>query len=864
VLACLLFEDTFYEDGESVADRIARAAADPRISPFELAELAVEARVRHNLRHVPLLLASILADRAKGNSIVPDTIGRVIQRADEIAEFLAIRCKVKGVGTGELVKPGVITHGIRKGLARAFAKFDAYQLAKYEGARDAIKLRDVLRLVRPAPVDDRQAALWGDLRHGTLARPDTWESALAGGADKKAVFTRLLEDGKLGYLALLRNLRGMRDAGVDRDLVRQAILARRGGADKVFPFRFIAAAKAAPEFEPELDQAFVGTLSQAPRLSGKTVALIDVSGSMYHGRVSAKSDMTRIHAACALAAILREVCEVPAIYATAGNDGTRIHQTAPIPARRGMALVDAIHAMCRSPGRRRDLPRPVHGVGARPGEDRESGYRLHRRAGLLHGVPRAAGRLQAVGRPELPDQRGDVQARHRLRAVGPRRRLLREDRRLRPGLRGSGSDRTAGSFGTSPFFPSDRRQRMPTTDTRTTIIPGVGPLFDDDEFPQSRRRSSARPQAVRPSAIPPPARPLPANPREWNPAEVRRQVVTFVNRYLAGDYERPETAARPEHLFGLRESPKAQSIITKLTPELALRILHFNRRNRDIHIKALVTYVTKQLAGKWTLTSSDMSFLKNGDLGNGQHRDFVPIITGIPIDEIGIKFGLPDDSVFQEDRGERRTLADDLTIAGYAPEFNANQRTVLSAAGRLVYHLEQGRMPWATTPSLDEEDLVALLERHPDLKEVVGRYYVAITGSGIGSASGCAFAGLFAEADPIRALEFIEKFAHGNDPNPRSPILRARDFCLKEGKRGRTATRNNSMVIVVRAWENHYHRRNVKSLSTKLFAKGERVGLEGKEATRRGLFPRVAGLRYDNHNRLIPRSHPVSRLASLP
>jgi 60 kDa SS-A/Ro ribonucleoprotein len=155
------------------------------------------------------------------------------------------------------------------------------------------------------------------------------------------------------HLAILRNLRNIIEAKVsDRHMNKLKIALRDGSwsTSKVFPFRFIAAAKAAPEFEAELDQAFVGTLSQMPKLPGKTVALIDVSGSMYGSRMSARSDMTRIHAACALAAILREVCEVPAIYATAGSDMTRIHQTAPVPARRGMALVDAIHAMCRPLG----------------------------------------------------------------------------------------------------------------------------------------------------------------------------------------------------------------------------------------------------------------------------------------------------------------------------------------------------------------------------------------------------------------------------------------------------------------------------------------------------------------------------------
>ena len=109
---------------------------------------------------------------------------------------------------------------MRKGLARAIAKFDEYELAKYD--RDsAVKLRDVLRLVRPTPKDEAQSALWKRVKERTLTMPDTWEVALSGGADKKATFERLLRERKLGYLALLRNLRNMVQAGVDVDLVRR-------------------------------------------------------------------------------------------------------------------------------------------------------------------------------------------------------------------------------------------------------------------------------------------------------------------------------------------------------------------------------------------------------------------------------------------------------------------------------------------------------------------------------------------------------------------------------------------------------------------------------------------------------------------
>lgn len=155
----------------------------------------------------------------------------------------------------------------------------------------------------------------------------------------------------MNHMAIIRNLRNILEAGVSEKhlaKIRKALTSSEWvkGGNQILPFRFIAAAKAAPKFESELDTAMLANLSQLPKLSGKTVAIIDVSGSMYHAQVSAKSDMTRAHAACGLAAILREVCEEPVIYATAGNDITRVHQTQLVPSRRGMSLVDSIYNMC--------------------------------------------------------------------------------------------------------------------------------------------------------------------------------------------------------------------------------------------------------------------------------------------------------------------------------------------------------------------------------------------------------------------------------------------------------------------------------------------------------------------------------------
>lgn len=319
VLSCMLWEDGFYEDGKTIADRITETAL---LVPVEkLSALAIEAREVFNLRHVSLLLCDVLSKTGRGNKIVADTIDRVIQRADEPAELLSIYWR-----NGRKMVPAQM----RKGIGRAFGKFNEHQLAKYD--RDgAVKLRDVLRVVRPTPANDEQSALWKRVKDRTLVTPDTWEVELSGGKDKKETFERLIREGKLGYLALLRNLRNMATAGVDVDLVKAAIVARKGGAQRVLPFRYVAAARAAPQFEPALDQALCEAISEMPVLPGKTSILVDVSGSMDE-RLSAKSDMTRMDAAAALGSIIPGDVRV----------FTFSHQVVEVPPRRGMAGVDAI------------------------------------------------------------------------------------------------------------------------------------------------------------------------------------------------------------------------------------------------------------------------------------------------------------------------------------------------------------------------------------------------------------------------------------------------------------------------------------------------------------------------------------------
>ena len=320
VLACLLWESQFYEDGVEIAGRIAELV--PKVAAEKVAALAVEAREKMKLRHAPLLLVREMARHKTHRALVSETLARVIQRADELAEFVAMYWKDGRVPLSGQVK---------KGLAAAFPKFDEYQLAKYDRG-GPIKLRDVLFLCHAKPRDESQAAGWKRLIWGRLASPDTWEVALSSGADKREAWERLLREQKVGGLALLRNLRNMHEVGVEESLVLASLREMRTG--RVLPFRFLAAARYAPQWEEVLEQAMLQSVTTAEKLPGKTIVLVDVSGSMT-APLSRRSEMLRTDAAYGVAVLLCEIGEEVAVFSFS-NDLVEV------PARRGFALRDAI------------------------------------------------------------------------------------------------------------------------------------------------------------------------------------------------------------------------------------------------------------------------------------------------------------------------------------------------------------------------------------------------------------------------------------------------------------------------------------------------------------------------------------------
>lgn len=326
VMANLLWEDNFYQDGESITDTIKKLI--PNVSPKQCFDIAVEARTQQKLRHVPLFIAREMARYPEHRKLVGDLLPQIILRADELAEFLAIYWKDGKCPVAKQVKIG---------LALAFRRFNAYQFAKYN--RDnAIKLRDVMFLVHPKP-DQGKEELYKQIAEDTLLTPDTWEVALSAGKDKKETWTRLIEEKKLGVLAFIRNLRNMEQVGVSSDTIMKGF--GTVNPQWILPLNVLAAEKVAPHWGRQLEDLMYRCLADTPKLPGYTILVIDVSGSMGSG-FSSKSDMSRLDAGAALAMLASEMCERVKIYATAGNDGRYTHATAVVKPHRGFALIEEI------------------------------------------------------------------------------------------------------------------------------------------------------------------------------------------------------------------------------------------------------------------------------------------------------------------------------------------------------------------------------------------------------------------------------------------------------------------------------------------------------------------------------------------
>jgi len=327
-VATAALSDNFYEKAGATLERIKSLIA--KNDAVFTAKLAIYAREQMYLRSVPLVLAVELAKQHNGDGLVATLVERVIQRADEITELLSYYAlSNQRANTKQLNK---LSKQLQKGLAEAFNKFDEYQFAKYN--RDAnVKLRDALFLVHPKAKDESQQALFNKIVNDELQTPYTWEVELSALGQQlydnaelkqqafKTKWEELIASNKLGYMALLRNLKNILEAGVNNDMLNKACayLANEKAVanSKQLPFRFLSAYREVAALntgrESKVLDAFEkAVLVSAANIEGfdentSVVIAADMSGSM-QAPVSAKSTVQRYEVGLILAMLLQSRC----------------------------------------------------------------------------------------------------------------------------------------------------------------------------------------------------------------------------------------------------------------------------------------------------------------------------------------------------------------------------------------------------------------------------------------------------------------------------------------------------------------------------------------------------------------------------
>lgn len=300
-LTSMLSEPKIY--GDNTDEMIALAQT---VDPAFVSRLAVYARREAHLRSVSHALCAVVANR--GKEYIRPVVAGVVERADDITEILAAYLALYG-------KP--IPNGLKKALARELNQLNEYELAKYKGEQNELKMRDVIALVHPKPKNKEQEALFGKVLAGTLKSPNTWETQLSARGNSAKVWEGLIESGQLGYMAMLRNLRNILAANPkNANLVLQRLKDRDAVLrSKQLPFRFYSAYRAlrtsglaSSRVIDALEQAISCSVENMERLPGKTLVAIDVSGSMMYP-ISENSDICCSDIARLLAVLAVRICE---------------------------------------------------------------------------------------------------------------------------------------------------------------------------------------------------------------------------------------------------------------------------------------------------------------------------------------------------------------------------------------------------------------------------------------------------------------------------------------------------------------------------------------------------------------------------
>ncbi|MFE7075517.1 TROVE domain-containing protein [Streptomyces sp. NPDC057620] len=351
-IANFVAQKTFYESGEARDDRFAALVRQLAVAdPSWTAALLDWLRGEGNMRTASIVGAAeyVKARLDAGATDGPanrQVVASVLRRPDEPGELLAYWTSRYGRAVPKPVKRG-IADAVRR-------LYGGRSLLKYDTASKGYRFGDVLNLVHAAP--DPEKPWQGELFRYALDRRHHPDTAVPPASDRvltahralmavpvgerRRVVTseggarRLAEAGmtwealagwlqgpmdaaaweavipSMGAMALVRNLRNFDEAGVS-DEVASLVAAKISDPGEVarsrqFPFRYLAAYQHAPSLRwaHPLEQALGHSLANVPALGGRTLVLVDRSGSMFYSRMSDRSELNRADAAAVFGAAL--------------------------------------------------------------------------------------------------------------------------------------------------------------------------------------------------------------------------------------------------------------------------------------------------------------------------------------------------------------------------------------------------------------------------------------------------------------------------------------------------------------------------------------------------------------------------------
>lgn len=302
-LTTMFGEPKFYgsTDDSIISHAIIMAGSDPEF----LCKLACYARNVGNMRSVSHALTAVIARHAR--EYTRTAVRNVVVRPDDLPEIMSCYKSLFG-------KP--FPNALKREAAEMIMSFDEYSLAKYNKKSGAIKLRDILRITHPAPKTQEKSDLLRRLMDDRLQIPYTWETELSEKGNRKEVWDALISSGKVGYMAMLRNLSNMISCGTDIS----PVLERLSDPEEVrrsrqLPFRFFSAYKMldqrgllSPELHRALEAALRCSLDNMEHIPGRTLIAVDCSGSM-NTRVSRDSVICCCEIGTLFGAMASHICE---------------------------------------------------------------------------------------------------------------------------------------------------------------------------------------------------------------------------------------------------------------------------------------------------------------------------------------------------------------------------------------------------------------------------------------------------------------------------------------------------------------------------------------------------------------------------